>query len=120
MKPKQNNGRTHPLPKPNDLPRRAVETVDKADGVGEEYFRRVCKEAGAIYRGFQSGFWMKDGTWRPRLILFDGCHWRNTIGLLEPDFNLQSVRNAVNQSNRQFSFYNQNRLQYRRKNLYSV
>jgi hypothetical protein len=84
------------------------------------HFQAVCEEAGAIYRGFMPAFNMRDGSVYPAIIFFDGVHWRNTVGLREPDFNLEAVRQEVTNSNRLFSFYNQKRMQHRKGKFYQV
>jgi hypothetical protein len=65
------------------------------------HYRLVCQQNGAIFRGVQEAFQLRNGDMLPAVILFDGAYG-NTLGLREPEFNAQAVREAVCESNRSF------------------
>jgi site-specific recombinase XerC len=59
-----------------------------------KHFRIVCERSGAIFHGIQPSFLLPNGATYPATILFDG-KYQNTIGLREPEFNEDAVREAV-------------------------
>jgi hypothetical protein len=43
------------------------------------------------------GFMQRDGTFHPAIIFCEGSHWRNDIGVLETNFNVDFVRRRNDQ-----------------------